>query len=278
MVHSSDLSREELYEQLHEELTSLAEKGLDEAKIQEYRTYFDCSDPNGIPREYPHHYLNSTDRIQLVCAPMPKEMAAICRRTGELLASILQPEDVKNWIHVNEEEAMHMTLFHTSHPKDLAPNALHRYEEQTQTLERFLKAYSPFEIIAKRVVITREGTILMLFDGVSDDEEQPYDLSCSVDLIRNEAPQYFPYFPKVQTRTIMHATIGQILSTNIMRTGLARAVKFCESISAKLQSDQITCCLDHVWYVQEEHYAAPHKDTKARIIIGDLAARIMQEM
>ena len=99
------------------------------------------------------------------------------------------------------------------------------------------------------IVITASGAIVALFD----------DSECAIDELREELRRVFPQAPKDQTSTIIHSTLGRILSWNVsspstgdMKQELAQAQDhFQSSLWNEKSSREIE--IQDLWHIHETH-------------------------
>ncbi|RLN20577.1 hypothetical protein BBO99_00005663 [Phytophthora kernoviae] len=216
----------------------------------------------------PYVFPSENDAVALICAPVPSEMAKRCHDIGTQLTELLhrEPESNNAVSCVTRQELMHVTLFHTSHPGDLAPDAKLRFPEDITQLKAMCKHFAPFCMAPVRVLITSSGAIIMIFkcmpaakeDGITyDDEVVNKHAEFSVDHVRHVAKENFSYAPKTETRVIIHSTLGRVLSPDISEEDLDRLRAKCEEITAELVADPQPALFDKLWYVQETHHLSP---------------------
>lgn len=94
---------------------------------------------------------SKNDGVALICAPIPVEMAQRCHAIGKQLTDLLPREtETNNAVAcVTRRELMHVTLFHTSHPGDLA-NAKLRFPQDVAQLNTMCTRFAPFRMAPSR--------------------------------------------------------------------------------------------------------------------------------
>ncbi|KAF4317789.1 hypothetical protein JM18_005043 [Phytophthora kernoviae] len=253
--------RSDLYEELYES----GKNAINRESVRATREHF----TSGVTLESkPYVFPSENDAVALICAPVPSEMAKRCHDIGTQLTELLhrEPESNNAVSCVTRQELMHVTLFHTSHPGDLAPDAKLRFPEDITQLKAMCKHFAPFCMAPVRVLITSSGAIIMIFkcmpaakeDGITyDDEVVNKHAEFSVDHVRHVAKENFSYAPKTETRVIIHSTLGRVLSPDISEEDLDRLRAKCEEITAELVADPQPALFDKLWYVQETHHLSP---------------------
>ncbi|KAG3141333.1 hypothetical protein PC128_g25003, partial [Phytophthora cactorum] len=173
-----------------------------------------------------------------------------------------EPETGNAVACVTPRELMHVTLFHTSHPGDLAPNARLRFPQDVAQLKTMCTRITPFRMAPVKVLMTSSGAIIMLFqclpaiEILSDDVVNAH-AEFSVDHIRRVAKETFSYAPKTDTRVIIHSTLGRVLSPDIHDADLDRLRARCDEITAELAADPQPALFDKLWFVEETHNLSP---------------------
>jgi hypothetical protein len=204
---------------------------------------------------------SENDGVALICAPIPVEMAARCHAIGKQLTDLLprEPETDNAVACVTRRELMHITLFHTSHPGDLAPNARLRFPQDVEQLKAMCKCFAPFRMAPVKVLMASSGAIVMLFQCLPADAAKVVNAHAefSVDHIRRVAKESFSYAPKTDTRVIIHSTLGRVLSPDVGEEDLNRLRARCDEITAELQADPQPALFDKLWFVEETHNLSP---------------------
>ncbi|OWZ18172.1 hypothetical protein PHMEG_0007787 [Phytophthora megakarya] len=249
--------RAELYEELYEG----GKDALNRESVRKTRQNFTL----GLTLESkPYVFPSENDGVALICAPIPVEMAERCFAIGTELADLLPREPDTNHAVacVTPRELMHITLFHTSHPGDLAPNAKLRFPQDVEQLKTMCLRFSPFRMAPVKVLMASSGAIIMLFqclpavEKLSDDVVNAHT-EFSVDHIRRTAKETFSYAPKTDTRVIIHATLGRVLSPTISDVDLDRLRTRCDEITTQLEADPQPALFDKLWFVEETHNLSP---------------------
>ncbi|KAG7397866.1 thiosulfate sulfurtransferase (rhodanese)-like domain-containing protein 2 [Phytophthora boehmeriae] len=250
---------------LYEELYRGGKTALNRESVRATREHFT---PGATLESKPYVFPSENDAVALICAPIPEEMAKRCHDIGTHLTELLPREPKTNNAVscITRQDLMHVTLFHTSHPGDLAPNAKLRVPEDISQLKAMCKRFAPFCMAPVRVLMASSGAIIMVFkclpaakeDGiVYDDEVVNKHVEFSVDHMRRVAKETFSYAPKTDTRVIIHATLGRVLSPDTSEEDLDRLRAKCEEITAELEADPQPALFDKLWYVQETHHLSP---------------------
>lgn len=214
---------------------------------------------------------SETDAVSLIAAIVPSEAAKMIHSIGKEIVDLLPREPETDYAtgYVNELEQMHVTLFHTSHPDDLAPNAKARHPEDIVQLQALAQQFAPFQVSPVRVMLTPSGAIIMVYKCQQATPEQL--ASCgrgansgrylnehaefSVDHLRRAAADSFPSMPKAKgTRTIIHSTLSRVLAPDVSEDTLQLLRARCDAISAELAREPKPFLISKLWYVEETHH------------------------
>ncbi|POM78471.1 Hypothetical protein PHPALM_3992 [Phytophthora palmivora] len=224
----------------------------------------------------PYVFPTENDGVALICAPIPAEMAERCYAIGKELTDLLPRESETNHAVacVTQQELMHVTLFHTSHPGDLAPNARLRFPQDVEQLKAMCLRFAPFRMAPVKVLMASSGAIIMLFQCLAETEKLRDDVinvhaEFSVDHIRRVAKETFSYAPKTDTRVIIHATLGRVLSPELSDADLDHLRARCDEITAKLVADPQPALFNKLWFVEETHNLSPQgPKTEVKLLGG----------
>ncbi|EGZ04594.1 hypothetical protein PHYSODRAFT_566822 [Phytophthora sojae] len=248
--------RAELYEELYEG----GKKALNREGVRRTRQNFT---PGATLESKPYVFPSKNDGVALICAPIPVEMAQRCHAIGKQLTDLLPREtETNNAVAcVTRRELMHVTLFHTSHPGDLAPNAKLRFPQDVAQLNTMCTRFAPFRMAPVKVLMASSGAMIMLFQCLPATEKISGVVNehaeFSVDHIRRVAKETFSYAPKTDTRVIIHATLGRVLSPDVSEQDLDRLRAQCDAITAELAVDPQPALFDKLWFVEETHHLSP---------------------
>ncbi|KAL3665104.1 hypothetical protein V7S43_009736 [Phytophthora oleae] len=263
--------RSELYEELYEG----GKKALNRESVRKTRQNFV---PGPTLESKPYEFPTENDGVALICAPIPVEMATLCHAIGTELTNLLprEPETNNAVACVTHRELMHITLFHTSHPGDLAPNARLRFPQDVAQLKEMCAHFAPFRMAPVKVLMASSGAIIMLFqclpatDKLGDDVVNAHT-EFSVDHIRRVAKETFSYAPKTDTRVIIHSTLGRVLSPDLSDADLDRLRARCDEITAELAADPQPALFDKLWFVEETHNLSPQGPKTEAPLLGGVA-------
>ncbi|KAE9341231.1 hypothetical protein PF008_g10724 [Phytophthora fragariae] len=233
---------------------------LNREAVRKTRQHFT---PGAALESKPYEFPNENDGVALICAPIPAEMAERCHAIGKQLTDLLprEPETSNAVACVTRRELMHVTLFHTSHPGDLAPNARLRFPQDVAQLKTMCSRFAPFRMAPVKVLMASSGAIIMLFqclpaaeqlNGVVNEHAE-----FSVDHVRRVAKETFSFAPKTDTRVIIHATLRRVLSPDVSEHNLDRLRAQCDAITAELAADPQPALFDKLWFVEETHHLSP---------------------
>ncbi|KAG7391132.1 thiosulfate sulfurtransferase (rhodanese)-like domain-containing protein 2 [Phytophthora pseudosyringae] len=247
--------------ELYEELYAGGKKALDREGVRATRQNFTAG---ATLESKPYLFPTENDGVALICAPIPLEMAERCHAVGKELTDLLprEPETSNAVACVTRRELMHITLFHTSHPGDLAPNARLRFPQDVAQLQTMCTRFAPFCMTPVKVLMASSGAIVMLFLCLPPTERLGDDVvnahaEFSVDHIRRVAKETFSYSPKTDTRVIIHSTLGRVLSPEVSDADLDRLRARCDEITAELAADPRPALFDKLWFVEETHNLSP---------------------
>uniref|UniRef100_K3WW43 Uncharacterized protein n=1 Tax=Globisporangium ultimum (strain ATCC 200006 / CBS 805.95 / DAOM BR144) TaxID=431595 RepID=K3WW43_GLOUD len=255
-------ARQELYTHLYES----GKQGLNRDAVATTRKYF-IPGPVFMPK--PYEFEHEDDGVGLICAEIPREAALKCHAMGEELIALLPKRENDDAVgYVNELDLMHITLFHTSHPFDLAPHANTRREADIEQLKQMLSGFSSFQVKPVRVLLASSGAVILLFECLSDEPPAPGtqpSATCvnanqefSVDHMRRVAKETFEHVPKTAgTRTIVHSTLGRILDPEVSEDAVKRVYEHCETLTKCLTEHPEPFRIRNVWYVEESHNYSP---------------------
>lgn len=214
----------------------------------------------------PYVFPNDDDGVALICAEIPPPAAKVCHELAqELLALLPRLDDGSAVAYVNELDLMHITLFHTSHPDELAPNAKSRRSADIAQLTAMLEKFTAFYVKPVRVLLASSGAVIMLFECLSDGSDDTSSRTFinahqefSVDHLRKTAKETFEYTPKQSgTRTIVHSTLGRILDPNVSDEALQQVYAQCEALTKRFQEQPFAFRIENLWYVEETHHFSP---------------------
>ncbi|ETI48642.1 hypothetical protein F442_07403 [Phytophthora nicotianae P10297] len=262
--------RAELYDQLYEG----GKKAINREGVRKTRQNFT---PGPTLESKPYVFPTENDGVALICAPTPIEMAERCHTIGKELMDLLprEPETGNAVACVTRRELMHVTLFHTSHPGDLAPNARLRFPQDVAQLKTMCTHIAPFRMVPVKVLMASSGAIIMLFQCLPATEKLSDDVinahaEFSVDHIRRVAKETFSFAPKTDTRVIIHATLGRVLSPDVQDVDLDRLRARCDEITAELETDPQPALFDKLWFVEETHNLSPQGPKTDIPLLGGL--------
>ncbi|GMF40937.1 unnamed protein product [Phytophthora fragariaefolia] len=239
-------------------------------------------------------FQHADDAVTVVCAEIPRAAAlrwgGLTREVLEALqgdttegCEVTKAEEVANLkdVYVSDQDIMHVTLFYTSHPDDLAPrNALEskseRLDREISLLRKLATRFEPFHMSPVKVVLAASGALLLLLqcvqgDGNScgertDTEEcarKPlnagHHAEFSVDLLRQTARDELPFVSGKSPSAIIHTTLARVLSPDTFdEVALTRVRAACQRISKRLASaGPESFVVDKLWYVDESHFIRP---------------------
>ncbi|EEY62276.1 uncharacterized protein PITG_14207 [Phytophthora infestans T30-4] len=246
---------------LYEELYEGGKKDLNREGVRKTRQNFTTG---RTLESKPYVFSSENDGVGLVCAPIPLDMAERCHSIGRELTDLLprEPETDNAVACVTPQGLMHVTLFHTSHPGDLAPNAKVRFPQDVAQLKTMCTRISPFRMEPVKVLMASSGAIIMLFQCLPANEKLSDDVvnahtEFSVDYIRSVAKETFTYAPKTDTRVIIHATLGRVLSPDVHDIDLNRLRTRCDEITSELAVDPQPALFNKLWFVEETHNLSP---------------------
>ncbi|ETV93535.1 hypothetical protein, variant 3 [Aphanomyces invadans] len=160
-------------------------------------------------------------------------------------------------IHVNTEESMHVTLFHTSHPNDRRPFSDAIRAHELSDLRALAAAFPQFSLRFHSIVLASSGSIVMLFDDPDD----------TVDRLRLVAHSVFPALPAYQTKTIVHTTLARVLTPSMPSETLQALRAKCLEVTAQLRHDAFGIALSRLWYVEETHYFSAESGRRTSIAL-----------
>lgn len=214
----------------------------------------------------PYVFAHEDDGVALICAEIPDDAAKVCHGIGEELIALLPTRQHEEAVgYVNALDLMHITLFHTSHPEDLAPRANTRRAADIAQLGAMLTRFSSFQVKPVRVLLASSGAVIMLFEcmnGESSGESSPSYINAhqefSVDHLRRVAKETFEFAPKTAgTRTIVHSTLARILDPDVSQEALQRVYEHCEALTKRFRERPEPFRISKVWYVEETHNFSP---------------------
>jgi hypothetical protein len=208
--------------------------------------------------------------VSLVAAIVPSGAAEMIYAVGADVIALLPREQDTGFAtgYVNDLEQMHVTLFHTSHPDALAPNAKARHPQDVAQLRELARRFKPFQVSPVRVLLASSGAVVMVYEclpatpaqlvgcGVDDNgEAENAHAEFSVDHLRRVAKETFEHMPKSKgTRTIIHSTLARVLSPDVSGETLARLRAKCDAISEQFAAEPKPFLVSELWYVEETHH------------------------
>ncbi|KAF0757066.1 hypothetical protein AaE_004391 [Aphanomyces astaci] len=198
-------------------------------------------DSDRQPKAYDDTTNPGENAVRLVCCPHSAEAARTCFAAAQDIMSCVPPEAM---IHVNTEQSMHVTLFHTSHPHDRRPFSPAIRTQELTRLRDMAAAFPSFTLSFHSIIVASSGSIIMLFDDPRD----------TVHRLRHEAHATFPSLPASQTTTIVHTTLARLMSPSISADSLVTVQDKCRVVTARLRREAFTVLLSSLWYVEETHY------------------------
>lgn len=271
--------RQELYRKLERS----AENGLNRDAVLASRELFTFdSSGQAAPKQFNFHH--EDDAVTVVCAEIPQVAAqAWGGITNEILQALTGDGAEKSatcastnltGVYVSDQDIMHVTLFYTSHPDDLAPRNADEHKSDRAAREITLlrgmaTAFEPIQMSPVKVVLASSGAILLLLECLPD---VPSDVRAaqspanaglhaefSIDLLRRAAQQTFPFVSSKSPTAIIHTTLARVLDPNAFdAAALARVRAACHRISKQLQSSHSSAfTVDKLWYVDETHFIRP---------------------
>lgn len=215
----------------------------------------------------PYVFPSDDDCVALICAEIPRDAAQVVHRVGAELIDLLPRRTDGGAVgYVNELELMHITLFHTSHPDELAPNAKARRSADIAQLTAMLERFGSFEIKPVRVLLASSGAVIMLFECLNTDSSASTaarsfvnaNREFSVDHLRKAAKETFEHVPKsTGARTIVHSTLGRVLDPDVSQDALERVYAQCDAITARFAQEPYVFRINKLWYVEETHHFSP---------------------
>ncbi|KAE9031641.1 hypothetical protein PR003_g13136 [Phytophthora rubi] len=278
--------------QIYEKLERSAENGLDRDAVFASRHLF-AFDGSGIAVPKQFAFQHEDDAVTVVCAEIPRAAALQWGGITQEVLKALQGEpncetaavmDLKD-VYVSDQDIMHVTLFYTSHPDDLAPrNVLEelkseRFCREISLLKKLATQFEPVRMVPVKVVLAASGAILLLLQCVQGDDDSigsgerggawaPGTLNTgrraefSVDLLRQVARGSFPFVSNKSPSAIIHSTLARVLSPDAFDgAALTRAREVCRRISKRLESaepdDAESFVVSKLWYVDETHFIRP---------------------
>ncbi|CAH0479178.1 unnamed protein product [Peronospora belbahrii] len=257
---------------LYEELYTDGKIGLNRESVRKTRQHF----TSGATLESkPYHFSTENNGVALICAPIPKEMAERCHVIGTQLTDLLPREiETNNAVAcVTRRDLMHITLFHTSHPGDLAPNARLHFAQDIAQLKAMCMHLAPFQMVPVQILMASSGAIIMLFQCCPANETLHDDVinahaEFSVDYIRLMAKKTFSYAPKTDTRIIIHATLGRVLSPDVSEEALGCLQAKCDEMTTELIAKPQPVLFDKLWFVEETHHLSPQGPKTEMLLCG----------
>ncbi|KAF1782593.1 hypothetical protein GQ600_11015 [Phytophthora cactorum] len=245
--------------ELYEKLECSAENGLDREAVLASRELFDF-DASGqaIPKEFT--FQHDDDAVTVVCAEIPQ---AAAQQWGKLRGSTggsarrsyreqrhgadSSGDEFKD-VYVGDQSIMHVTLFYTSHPDDLAPRRANEHKSERlareiSLLREMATQFEPIHMVPVNVVLASSGAIMVLFQCVQGEGNQTEqkvknaasDAEFGVDLLRQAAQKTFPFVSKKSPNSIIHTTLVRLMSPDAFdEAALTRVREACQRISQQL--------------------------------------------
>ncbi|KAG6622947.1 cAMP-specific 3' [Phytophthora cinnamomi] len=277
--------------ELYAKLERSAESGLNRDAVLASRDLF-AFDESGraVPKQFA--FQHEGDAVTVVCAEIPRSAAlqwgGITRQVLNALRGKTREScgggatDLKD-VYVSDQDIMHVTLFYTSHPDDLAPrkeneSKSERIDREVTLLRELAMPFDPVRMTPVKVVLAASGAILLLLqciqaDDDSNDEQnrafagqRPLNAGrhaeFSVDLLRQEARETFPFVSGKSPTAIIHTTLARVLSPDAFdEAALNRVREVCHHISVQLASagpnNANSFVVSKLWYVDETHFIRP---------------------
>jgi hypothetical protein len=201
--------------------------GLVKEFIVDTRSHFQLEGVEFVPKEYTF-VEPKKDAVGLICGELPSHIRAFCYDIAEEITSLLpRTKDTNAAVaYINDQDHLHVTFCHTSHPKELIPNARLNYPKDLSFLKEIASQIAPFELRFVRVLLTDSGAIILLLE--SNDG--------SIDQLRFRAKKTFSClgrWPKRQTE-IIHITLARILDPSIDHQVLAQVHLKCQEITDRI--------------------------------------------
>ncbi|KAL3665103.1 hypothetical protein V7S43_009735 [Phytophthora oleae] len=240
--------------ELYGKLERSAEKGLDHDAVLAELFDFDEAG-HAVPKEFA--FQHEDDAVTVVC---------------EAESDLMQASQMKD-VYVSDQDIMHVTLFYTSHPDDLAPRRAkelknERITREISLLRELATHFEPIRMVPVKVVLASSGAILMLFQCIQrDDKDNAQKVSNTgrraefgIDLLRQAAQETFPFVSKKSPNTIVYTTLARVMSPDAFdEAALTRVREACQRISQELAKagDGNAFVVDKLWYVDESHFIRP---------------------
>ncbi|ETN10835.1 hypothetical protein PPTG_09902 [Phytophthora nicotianae INRA-310] len=262
--------------ELYERLECSAEYGLDREAVLATRELFDF-DASGraIPKKFT--FQNEDDAVRVVCAEIPQLTAQQWGNITQDVLNALHGTATENGdvvetelkdVYVSDLDIMHVTLFYTSHPDDLAPRRAdehksERLSREISLLHQLSSQFKPIWLAPVKVVLASSGAILVLFQCVQGDKDHKVRNAASnaefgVDLLRQAAQKTFPFVSKKSPKLIIHSTLARLISPDAFdEAALTRVREACQRISQQLVNTAIPFVVNKLWYVDESHFIRP---------------------
>ncbi|OWY94126.1 hypothetical protein PHMEG_00036230 [Phytophthora megakarya] len=271
--------------ELYEKLEQSAQDGLNRDAVLASRDLF-VFDSSGQASPKKFTFEHEDDAVTVVCAEIPQ---AAVRQWGEITREILQAFQGEHGtasklkdVYMSDQRIMHVTLFYTSHPDDLAPRRpderkSDRLSREISLLRELTAEFDPIRMVPVKVMLAASGAVLMLFQCVPIDKPSGEDrvyaepktknagsrAEFSVDLMRQTAQEMFPFVSKKSPNAIVHTTLARVMSPDAFdEAALTRVRETCQRISQQLavtnaHSSTNAFVVNQVWYVDESHFIRP---------------------
>lgn len=213
--------------------------------------------PGERPDHKPYALPSEDDCVTLICAKVPDLTSRRWNAIGQEVMALLDGEDRGDYApyFVNKHEFMHVTLFHTSHPAELAPNAKIRCESDIAQLREMASGFQPFRMKPVRVLLASTGALIMVYECLPSTYAVGFNQEFSVDHLRRVGKETFTCMPQTAgTRTIIHSTLARILEPNVSAEAVERVYAKCDEMTKHLLTKNEDFLIDTLWYVEETHH------------------------
>lgn len=219
--------------------------------------------PGPHPDHKPYTLPSDDDCVTLICAKVPDQTSRRWSSMGQEVMALLDGEARGDYApyYVNKHEFMHVTLFHTSHPAEYAPNAKSRCESDIAQLRTMAAGFQPFRMKPVRVLLASSGALILVYECLPSSDATGLNQEFSVDHLRRVGKEMFTCMPQTAgTRTIIHSTLARILEPNVSAETVERIHAKCEELTQSFRNQDFL--IDTLWFVEEtHHFSAKGKTT-----------------
>ncbi|TMW59389.1 hypothetical protein Poli38472_004458 [Pythium oligandrum] len=237
-------------EATYEDLYRSGRAGVSPEGIAHARSYFYLKDKEYVCR--PYVFPTESDAVYLVAAEIPADFARVCRELGDDLVGLIPrvsgTDDATGY--VNDQATMHMTIFHTSHPDEMMPNAKSRKEDQIAKVHELASRFPPLPLKPHRIVLCSSGAIILLYEAIEDGVADPY----TIDRLRKLAREEFSPMPKRMSKSLMHTTLARLMDPEISPEVIEKLHKRCEELTERLHHEHPSVVIQNLWFVEETHH------------------------